>query len=169
MRRFGHPLARSTCWPRISTVVVPSDVASGLHDQRLGECHHVVHVGVRLVRLHHRELGVVSCRQPFVAENAADLEHAVHAADDEPLEVQLEGDAQIQRHVEHVVVRLERAGMGAPGLYVQHRGLHLDEAPLVERAAEAGDHVVANLEHPPRIGVDGEVGVALAEPRAPGR
>ena len=66
--------------------------------------------------------------EALVAEHAADLEDPVHAADDQPLEVQLEGDAQVQRHVERVVVGDERAGVGAAGLDVEHRRLDLDEA-----------------------------------------
>ena len=125
--------------------------------------HHVVDVGERLVRLHHRELGVVARRHALVAEHPADLEDPVHAADDQPLEVQLERDAQVQRHVERVVVGDERAGVGAAGLDVQHRRLDLDEAAVVQRAAEAGDHRVADVERPAGVGVDDEVGVALAE------
>ena len=138
-------------------------VAGGLHDERLGEVHDVVDVGVGLVGLHHRELGVVARRQALVAEHPADLEDAVHAADDQPLEVQLERDAQVQRHVERVVVGDERAGVGAAGLDVQHGRLDLGEAAVAERAPEAGDHLVAHVERPPGVGVDDEVDVALAE------
>ena len=35
---------------------------------------------------------------------------------------------------------------------------------VVERAAEAGDDLVAHVERPPGVGVDDEVDVALAEP-----
>ena len=165
IRRVGIPAARSHDSPRIATTVVPRAVARGAHDELLGQRHHVGDVGVRLVRLHHRELGVVPAGQPLVAEHPPDLEHAVHAADDEALEVQLEGDPQIQRHVQHVVVGDERASVGAPRVDVQHRCLDLDEAALAERPPEAGDDLVAHVERPPRIGVDGEVDVALAEPR----
>jgi hypothetical protein len=87
-----------------------------------------LYVAERLVELHHRELGVVARRDALVAEDAPDLEHPLHPADDQPLEVQLERDAQVQLHVERVVVGGERAGVGAAGLGVQHRGLDLDEA-----------------------------------------
>ena len=81
----------------------------------------------------------------LVAEDAADLEHPIHAADDEPLEVQLEGDAQVQLHVEGVVVGDERPGVGAARLDVQHRCLDLDETLRLQRAPEAGDDLVADL------------------------
>ena len=103
-------------------------------------------------------------RHALVAEDAPDLEHPLHAADDQPLEVQLERDAQVEVDVERVVVRDERAGVGAAGFDVQHRRLDLDEPALVQGAAEAGDHGVADLERPARLVVDDQVGVALAEP-----
>ncbi len=139
-------------------------IARRLHDELLGERHHVGDVGVRLVGLHHRELGVVPAGETLVAEHPADLEHAVHAADDQPLEVQLEGDPQVQRHVQDVVVGDERAGVGTARVDVQHRRLDLDVAASVERAPEAGDDLVAHLEGAPGVGVDGEVDVTLAEP-----
>jgi hypothetical protein len=55
--------------------------------------------------------------------------------------------------IERVVVGRERARMGAARLGVQHRCLDLDEAALVQRAAEAGDDLVADLERPTRLGL----------------
>ena len=57
----------------------------------------------------------------------------------------------------------ERPGVGAAGLDVQHRRLDLDVVVAVERAPEAGDHRVADAEVAPRLLVDDQVGVALAE------
>ena len=114
-------------------------VAGGLGDQLLGDRHHVGPVGERLVQLHHRELGVVAGGDALVAEDPADLEHPLHAAHDQPLEVQLERDPEVEVHRQRVVVGRERPGMGATGLDVQHRCLDLDEALGVERAPEAGD------------------------------
>ena len=94
--------------------------------------------------------GLCRVRDALVAEDATDLEHPLHAADDQPLEVQLQRDAQVQVHVERVVVGDERSGMGATGLEVQHRCLDLDEAFGVQRAAEAGDDLVADAEVAPR-------------------
>ena len=85
------------------------DLARQLAEQLLGERHQVLVGGVGLVELEHRELGVVLARQPLVAEDAADLVDALEAADDQPLEVQLGGDAHEEVEVERVVVRVERA------------------------------------------------------------
>ena len=98
-RRIGHEVDHPCPRPRLGEVDrLPGDVddggaervACGTHDQGLGERHHVVDVGERLVRLHHRELRVVGGVHALVAEHPADLEDAIHAADDEPFQVQLD-------------------------------------------------------------------------------
>ena len=40
--------------------------------------------------------GLWRVEMPSLRKIRADLEHPLHAADDQPLEVQLEGDAQVQ-------------------------------------------------------------------------
>ena len=62
----------------------------------------------------------------LVPEVVPDLVHAVEAAHDEPLEIQLVGDAQVQRHVERVVVRRERPRRRAAVQRLQHRRLDLE-------------------------------------------
>ena len=100
-------------------------------------------------------------RDAFVAEDAADLEDAVHAADEAALEVQLEGDAQVEVAVEGVGVRLERTGRGAAGDGVQGRGLDLGELAAPEEAADRLDHAAADEEAAAGLLVDDEVEVAL--------
>ena len=107
----------------------------------------------------------MACGDALVAEDPADLEHALHATDDQPLEMQLECDAQVQLHVERVVVRDERAGMGAAGFEMQHRRLDFDESLVVQRSSEAGDDLVADAEGAAGLFVDDQVGVPLPEPR----
>ena len=89
-------------------------LARGVAQHVLGEVHQVVVVPVRRVELHHRELGVVADRDAFVAKAPVDLEHALEAADDQPLQVQLGRDAQEHLLVERVVVGDERACAFAP-------------------------------------------------------
>ena len=96
--------------------MVPVASARGADDDRLGQVHHVVVVAERLVGLEHRELGVVAGVEALVAEDAADLEDPVHAADDQPLERQLERDPQVHVDVERVVVGDERLRRRAAGL-----------------------------------------------------
>ena len=52
----------------------------------------------------------------------------------QPLEVELVGDAQVERHVERVVVGHERPRRGAAVERLQHRRLHLEEPAVVEEA-----------------------------------
>ena len=160
----GHGSARSMRSPRSSSTVSPSTRGARRgDDEALGELHHVVVVGERLVRLEHRELGVVAGVDAFVAEHATDLEHALEAAHDEPLQVQLGRDAEVEVDVERVVVGDERARGGAAELVPEHGRLDLDEARVGELAAERGDRGEADREDPAGVLVDDEVDVALAE------
>ena len=59
-------------------------------DQRLGELHHGVVVAVGPVGLQHGELRVVIAVDALVAEGAPDLIHALEAAHQHALEVQLQ-------------------------------------------------------------------------------
>ena len=96
--------------------------------QRLGQVHHRAVVAVGLIDLEHRELGIVPRADPFVAIDAAQLVDPLDAADQQPLEVQLQRDPQEQVDVERVVMRLERPGRGAAGDRVQRRAFDFDEA-----------------------------------------
>ena len=116
-----------SCSPNVSCSV-PIGGAGHERQQLLGEAHQhlVVHVGP--VELEHRELGVVLRRDPLVAEVAVDLEHPLDAADRQPLQVQLRRDAQVQLHVERVVVRHEGTRQRAAGDRLHHRRLDFEEA-----------------------------------------
>ena len=134
------------------------------HDELLGAAHHVLAVGVGLVELEHRELGVVLVRDALVAEVLAELVDLLEPADDEPLEVELGRNAQIKVAVERVVMRDERTGSGAAVERLQHRRLDLDKVGLVQRATDARDHAGAGDEPLACLGVGHQVEVALAMP-----
>ena len=76
----------------------------------LGQIHHAVVVGVGLVELHEGELRVVTGVKALIAENAADLIDALEAADDQALEVELQGNAELE-----VLVESSRALQGSGG------------------------------------------------------
>ena len=111
----------------------------------LGAAHAVAVVRVGLVPLDHRELGVVLERHALVAEVLAELVDPLEAAHDQALEVQLGGDAQVERAVELVVMRRERARARAAVERLQDRRLDLDEARAVEIRAAGRDHARAPL------------------------
>ena len=116
--RFLHREARER--PREADLVAaeltvsrPQTSLRQAAEQLLGQLDEVVVVGVRLVELEHRELGVVLRRDPFVAEVAVDLVDARQPADDQPLQVKLRRDAHEEVDVERVVMRDERPRRGA--------------------------------------------------------
>ena len=55
--------------------------------------HQIPIIAVRLIKLQHRELGIVLRADPFIAEIAVDLIHAVEATDHQPLQIQLRRNA----------------------------------------------------------------------------
>ena len=66
-------------------------------DQLLGQVHHRAVVAVGLIDLEHREFGIVPRADAFVAIDAAQLVDPLDAADQQPLQVQLQRDPQEQR------------------------------------------------------------------------
>ena len=77
-------------------------VSGDLREQLIGQGHQRAIVAVRLVELQHRELGVVLGRDPLIAKIAVDLVHPLNPSDDQPLQIQLWGNAQVQREVQGV-------------------------------------------------------------------
>ena len=144
----------------ISPVV--ADLGRHERDQLLELGGDVVVVRVGLVPLEHRELGVVLGREALVAEVLAQLVDALEPADDQPLEVQLGGDPQVEVAVERVVVGGERPRQRAAVERLQHRRLDLQEAALVEPAAHRRDHLRAQDEQLARLLVGDQVELAAA-------
>ena len=133
----------------------------GVADHLLGVVHHPAAVGVGRVELHHRELGVVPRAQSLVAEVAVDLEHALEAADDQALQVQLGRDAQEHGLIQRVVVRLEGTGSGTAGNGLQHRRFHFQAAVVHHELADGGDGLAADDEGLARGLVAHQVHIAL--------
>ena len=123
--------------------------------------HRVVVVRVGLVPLDHRELGRVLVGHALVAEVLRELVDALEPADDEPLEVELGRDAEVEVLVELVRVGHERVGERAAVARLEDRRLDLDEPALVEVAPDRGDHPGAQLEVGARLLAHQQVEVAL--------
>ena len=136
--------------------------AGGRAEKVFRELHLVAVRPVRAVELHHRELGVVTDGDAFVAEVAVDFEDALEAAHDEALQIEFRRDAQVHVHVERIVVRDEGLGVGAARNRVEHRRFHFEEAVLQHEVADAGDGLGANEEAVARFFVHDEVNVTLA-------
>src|SRR6185312_16633895 len=87
--------------------------------------HHVV--GMGLVRLEHRELGVVAEVDTLVSEGAAELEHALNPADTQSLQVQLRSDAEVQPEVVCIDMGEEGASIRAAVNLLKDRCLNLEK------------------------------------------
>ncbi len=98
----------------------------------------------------------------LVAEVLADLVHALEAADDQPLQVELGRDSEIEVLLQVVPVGDERLGEGAAVARLQDRRLDLDEPVGVEVAPDRRDDAAAGEEVGPRLLVHEQVEVALA-------
>ncbi len=148
------------------TLVLDLQGAAGGHscslDVALGELHHAVQVGEGLVSLHGGELGVVVRVHALVAELTADLEYLLKTADEQTLQRQLGGNAQIVVAIKRVEVRDEGLGVCAAQDAVQEGSLDLEEALLLHVAADGGNDLGALDEGVLDVGIDDQVDVALA-------
>ena len=143
------------------TFVVPIVSLRDRLDELLDPGHRVVVVRVGLVPLDHRELGRVLVGHALVAEVLGELVDALEPADDEPLEVELGRDAEVEVLVELVRVGHERVGERAAVARLEDRRLDLDEPAIVEVAPDRGHHAGAQLEVGARLLAHQQVEVAL--------
>ena len=93
-------------------------------------------VAVRLVDFAHRELGIVRTVDALVAEVLAELEHLVHTAHEQTLQVEFRRDAHHAVLVQRVEVREERLGRRPARLVLQDRRLDFHEALRPEVLAD---------------------------------
>ena len=122
-------------------------------------------VAVGLIDLAHRELGVVRAVDALVAEVLAELEHLVHAADEQPLQVQLRRDAHHAVLVERVEVREERLCRRTTGLVLQDWCLDFGEALGPQVLADLSKQLRPREEARARLVVRHEIDVAAAVAR----
>ena len=131
----------------------------------LNQIHHAVEVGEGLIQLDGRELRVVLGVHTLITEDAADLIHAVHAAHDQALEIQLGLNAQNHVHVQGVVVGVEGAGRGTDLKRGQDGGVNLQKALLIQIRADLLHDLAALDEGVLDLGVDDQVNIALTVAR----
>jgi hypothetical protein len=101
-------------------------------------------------------------RDALVAEVLADLVHALEAAHDQPLQVQLRRDPQVEVGLELVVARHERPREGAAVAGLEDRRLHFHEARSVQVRADRGHDARPCQEDAPRLLVHQQVEVTPA-------
>ena len=137
-------------------------VERDLLEHRLDPVHRVAEVGVRLVPLEHRELRLVLVRDALVAEVLADLVDPLEATDDEPLEVELGRDAQVEVGVELVRASDERVRERPAVARLKNRCLDLHEPFCVEVATYGRDDLRPQEKQLARLLVHEQIEIALA-------
>ena len=83
----------------------------------------------------------------FIAEIAIDLVDAIEPAHHEPLQIKLRRNAQVQIHVESVVVRHERPRRRSAQNRMHHRRFHFHVAAFVEKTPNFPDDLRARDEN----------------------
>ncbi len=124
--------------PEVQLALV-ADRGGRARHHRLQACGLVAVVGVGLIPLDHRELGVVLGGEALVAEVLAELVHALQTTHDQALEVQLGGDPQVQLAIQGVVVGRERTCHGAAVERLQARASRPPGSPLPSRYARTAE------------------------------
>jgi hypothetical protein len=97
---------------------------------------------------------------PLVPEVAVDFVDAVEPAHDQALQVQFGRDAQVQIHVQGVVVRAERPGVRAAQHRVHHGRFDFHVAAVVQELADVLDDLRAGSKDLPGLLVHDKVHVA---------
>ena len=104
--------------------------------QFFSEIHEVMIILIRLVELEHGELRIVPGRHAFIAEIAVDFEYLLDASHNKAFQIQLRRYAQVELHVERVVMGHEWARRRATRNRLHHRCLHLEIASRDEKLAD---------------------------------
>src|SRR4029077_2683523 len=112
-------------------------------DKVLDQLHHRLEISVGLVRFEHRELGVVLAGEPFVAEVPPDLKHLLKTADQQPLEIKLQRDPQIELASQSFVLRDKWLRRGAARDRLHHRRFHFDVSPALQETADLRNNPAA--------------------------
>ena len=91
-----------------------------------------------------------------------DFIHTVETSDNETLEIQLIGNAKIERHVERIVMRHKRPRCGSAIHRLKHWRLHFEKTKSVEERSHGRDHFRSSDEERPYFRMHGEIRVSLA-------
>ena len=131
-------------------------------ENTLQNVHHAIQIGIGLIQLAGGKFRVMLGVHTLVAEDTAHLIHALHAAHDKPLQVQLGGDTQIHINVLCIVMRNKGPGIGAAGNGAEDRRFHLHKAHIIQIAAQIGHELTADLKVALGFGIHDQIHIALA-------
>ena len=110
---------------------------SHVRDQAGKQIGHIIVIGIGLIGFQTGKFRIMAFINTFVAEVAADFKHTVKTADDQTLQIKLRSNAQIQIHVQRIVMGNERFGVGAAHNRMKHRCFYLQKTVLLEPTADS--------------------------------
>ena len=128
-RDFARCGRRNRPSSRLVEHLIVSQAIDQRHDQAFGQLHHRLIVAIRLVQLHHGELGIVLLGDAFIAEDSPGLANSM------PTRSRFRWLQAMRRNVfdvEGVVVRDERPGRRPARDGVQRRRLDFTVSSLIE-------------------------------------
>ena len=105
----------------------------------LRQIHHAVVICVGLVKFHQGKLRIMSGIKTFVAEHTADLVNPFHTAHDQSLQIQFQGNPQLQILIQRIEMRLEGACCRTAGIGHQHGSFHFHKALAVQVFPDGAD------------------------------
>ena len=140
---------------------LPEEIVEQSTDEFFREGHEVLVAGVGLIELDHREFRVVARGQAFVPEVLVEFVYLGKPPHEQALQVQLRGDAQVERLLQCVVEGLEGSGRSPSGDRVHHRRFDLEETSLIEEGPNPTDDLGSHAKRGPHRGVYDQVLVAL--------
>ena len=137
------------------------DCGSHLAKHLLHKLHHPDIVLVGDIYLHTGKLRIVGLVHTLVAEVLRELVNARESTHNQPLQIELVGNAQVKRDVESIVMGNERTGCCASRDALKDRSLHLKASGLVEVLAHCRDNLCPLHEYILNLRIDNKVNIPL--------
>ena len=88
--------------------------------------------GVGLIELQHGEFRIMAGGESFVAKIPVNFKNPLKAADQQTFEIKFRSNAQIELHIQGVMVGLERFGRCPAGNWLHHRRLDFHKVFAVQ-------------------------------------
>ena len=98
----------------------------------------------------------------LVAENTPHLIDTLHAAYDQPLQIQLRGNTQVHVDIQGIVMSDERPCRRAAGNSPQHRGLNLKEVTLIQIITDGLHDIGASHKGIHNLRIHNQIHITLA-------
>ena len=118
-------------------------------------------IGVGSIELKHREFGIMPGGDALISEVSVDLVDPFESADQKPLEVQFGRDAEIQVHVQRVVMGPERPCRCAARNGLHHRRLDFEITPRIQKIADGLHDPGTQDKDLLDVGIDDQIDISL--------